>query len=1188
MYLKSIEIRGFKSFADRTLLNFKDGITAVVGPNGSGKSNISDAVRWVLGEQKIKSLRGGKMEDVIFSGTDFRKPLGFAEVTLLLDNSGKSLPIAYQEVSVTRKLYRSGESDYMINNTSCRLRDIQELFMDTGIGKEGYSLIGQGKIEAILSGKMEDRRSLLEEAAGIVKYKSRKEESEKKLFNTEQNLLRVNDILNTYDERIGPLEREKEKAEKFLVYSKEQRQISISLILSDLEDFEVEKISLDDNLVKVTRRYQEVEKSRNEIAEKYEALESSVDEKKAVETELKEEFYKRREASDASQSEIKLLKQSIEDRRKNLVKNESIVGNTEKRIKEEKDNLSALQKEISEGEEKTNEVSRFLSEKKLKQEALSESLKLSEEAQKGLRDEEEDTDLKISNLTLKAKESYRDRDTLKGRIENSLSIIANYEASLSMNETAKENTRLEINDVKVKLEEEEKALRGKNENKKEILAELDQRDKAIKALDYDIRGKESQRNLLKNLEEHYEGYTRSVKSLMTHLKASNDKRLDKVNLVGEVIKPKEGFELALEVALGSAVNNIITQTDKDAKELIDLLRARNFGRATFFPLNIIKGFKAKSPELKRGNLLGNLYDLVQFDKKYEGIAANLLGRIFVAKNMDEAIISAKEMGYTMRIVTLEGDIINSGGSMTGGSMRSNSSGIFSRKKDLEELTSSLETLRLDRQKEIEARAGIEKVLEVKLKEEREVSYLINSMNMTLAKLTERHEGFSKDMDRLKNIILESKKDLQSKNFELEILEKTISEMEEKVQDMVLQKDKNKDYLRGIKEKRTQEFKENDELKDFIMTESIKEGRLQEALKAKKEAMLKSSHAIEEMETELLLLDEEMSALNDEIKESLLSIDEKEKSLVFMKEDIEQREKILEEMAMEEIKDRARLKEQSNFLRTMDEEFHQLDKDLFKLKDSLEKLEKERTNLINKINDEMNLTLAEAKEERVEITDKDMFRKRLNELRRQITSLGNVNVAAIKEFREVSEHSLFLKTQKDDLEKAKLELKELIMDMTIRMRTLFSENFKVMNDNFNDTFKRLFQGGTAKLILGEGDILEAPIEISVQPPGKKLQNITLMSGGEKVLSAIALTFAILRMKPTPFCILDEIEAALDDANVYRFAEFLTEFARDTQFILITHRKGTMEAADALYGVTMEEKGISKIISMDLSEIRSKNG
>ena len=698
MYLKSIEIRGFKSFADRTLLNFKDGITAVVGPNGSGKSNISDAVRWVLGEQKIKSLRGGKMEDVIFSGTDFRKPLGFAEVTLLLDNSGKSLPIAYQEVSVTRKLYRSGESDYMINNTSCRLRDIQELFMDTGIGKEGYSLIGQGKIEAILSGKMEDRRSLLEEAAGIVKYKSRKEESEKKLFNTEQNLLRVYDILNTYEERIGPLEREKEKAEKFLVYSKEQREISISLILSDLEDFEVEKVSLEDNLLKVTRRYQEVEKSRNEISTKCEALEVSVDEKKALENELKEEFYRKREESDSFQSEIKLLKQSIEDRRKNLLKNESTLASTEKRLSDEKEHLNTLLQEIKELDDKTNEVSRFLAEKKLKQEGLFESLKLSEEAQKGLRDEEEDTDLKISNLSLKAKESYRDRDTLKGKIENSLSIIANYEASLSMNEAAKESTRLEIADVRSKLGEEEKTLRGKNENKKEILAELETRDKNIKSLDYDIQGKESQRNLLKNLEEHYEGYTRSVKSLMTHLKSSNDKRLAKVDLVGEVIKPKEGFELALEVALGSAVNNIITQTDKDAKELIDLLRAKNFGRATFFPLNIIKGYKAKAPELKRGNLLGNLYDLVQFDKKYEGIAANLLGRIFVAKNMDEAIVSAKEMGYTMRIVTLDGDIINSGGSMTGGSMRSNSSGIFSRKKDLEDLVLRLETLRLDRQK----------------------------------------------------------------------------------------------------------------------------------------------------------------------------------------------------------------------------------------------------------------------------------------------------------------------------------------------------------------------------------------------------------------------------------------------------------------------------------------------------------
>lgn len=1188
MYLKSIEIRGFKSFADRTLLNFKDGITAVVGPNGSGKSNISDAVRWVLGEQKIKSLRGGKMEDVIFSGTDFRKPLGFAEVTLLMDNSGKSLPIAYQEVSITRKLFRSGESEYLINNTSCRLRDIQELFMDTGIGKEGYSLIGQGKIEAILSGKMEDRRSLLEEAAGIVKFKSRKEESEKKLFNTEQNLLRVNDILTTYEERIGPLLREKEKAEKFLVLSKAQREILISLILSDLEEFEVDKVSMEENLLKVTRRYHEVEKMRNEATSKCDALEASMDEKKALENSLKEEYYRSREESESFQSETRLLAQAIEDRNRNLQKNEKVLSITEKRLQEEKENQQTLLLEIADVEGKTGEVSGFLTEKKSRQEILSASLKLSEETQKGLREEEEDTDLKIANIAQNAKESYRDRDTLKGRIENSISIITNYRASLSINETAKESTRGEIEEIKEKLREEEGRLKKKSENKRGIFVALENKDKTIKNLDYEVRGAESQRNLLRNLEEHYEGYARSVKSLMTHLKASGSKMLPKVSLVGEVIKPKEGFEIALEVALGSQVNNIITQTDKDAKELIDLLRAKSYGRATFYPLNIIKGFKAKDPALKRGNLLGNLYDLVAFDKKYEGIAANLLGRVFVARNMDEATVCAKEMGHTMRIVTLEGDIINAGGSMTGGSMNSKSSGIFSRKKDLEDLLLSLETLREERQKETAERIGIEKALEEKTREEREASYSINALNMNLAKLSERLEGFTKDMNRLRSIIADAEKDLSSKEVELKTLDEAIFEMDQRVQNMVGQKDKNKDYLRGIKEKRTHEFKEYDDLKEFIMEESVKEGRLLEALKAKKEAYQKTTSTIEDLIREIAAIQNEMETLTEEIRESMAATQEKKKRIESLRQDIEAREKALDEMSMNEVKDKAAFKELSNFAKTMDEEFYILDKELFKSKDALEKLEKEKVILINKINDELNLTLAEAKEERIEISDKDESRKMLNDLRRQITALGNVNVAAIEEFREVSEHREFLTTQRDDLEKAKLELKELILDMTLRMRTMFTENFKVMNENFNDTFRRLFQGGQARLILGEGDILEAPIEISVQPPGKKLQNITLMSGGEKVLSAIALTFAILKMKPTPFCILDEIEAALDDANVYRFAEFLTEFSRDTQFILITHRKGTMEAADALYGVTMEEKGISKIVSMDLSEIRRENG
>lgn len=1188
MYLKSIEIRGFKSFADRTLLNFNNGITGVVGPNGSGKSNISDAVRWVLGEQKVKSLRGGKMEDVIFSGTDFRKPLGYAEVTLLLDNSEKKLPVPYTDVSVTRKLFRSGESEYLINNTSCRLRDIQELFMDTGIGKEGYSLIGQGKIEAILSGKMDDRRALLEEAAGIVKYKSRKEESEKKLDNTEQNLLRVSDILKTYEERIGPLKREKEKAEKFLVLSKEQREILISLILSDLEEFENEKVSLDEKLKRVTENFQEVEKKREEATAGRDELELSMEEKKRKETELKEEFYLKREQSEAASNEIRMLYQLIEERKRSLLKNEkSIEINTARRLEEEQ-NLSALTEELRTGKERTTEVTQFLEEKRRRQEELQASLILSENAQKGLRDEEEDTEQKIRNIREQAKSSYSDRDTLKGRIDNTESMLSSYRASLSMNEMAKLSTEEEIRALKDRIGEEDRSLTTRKESSREVLDRLTKIDTVIKDIDYELKGQESQMKLLRNLEEHYEGYTRSVKSLMTHLKEARHKLNEKVHLVGEVIKPQKGFELALEVALGSQVNNIITPTDKDAKELIDLLRAKSYGRATFYPMNVIKGYKAKDPMLKRGNLLGNLFDLVDFDKKYEGIAANLLGRVFVAKNMDEALMSAKEMGYTMRIVTLEGDIINSGGSLTGGSLYKKSSGIFSRKKDLDDLERNSSSLRETRLREIRKKQDVEKELQEKTKEERECSYAINTLNMELAKLSERQQGFKNDMHRLEKIITDTERDLSSRQTELESLEKLIEDMELKIGELIDQKEKNKDYLKGIKDRRTREYQEFDQLTAFIMDESVKEARLQESHDAKMQSAEKNRASILALSQSITELEQEREILSGEINESEVKIEDMKASVLLLKNDLSVMEKDLDLMSMDEVKDKALLKEQVNTVRTLDEEFYVLDKELYKVKDAVEKLDKEKTALMNKINDELNLTLAEAKEERIPITDKDAFRKRLNELRKLITSLGTVNVAALEEFKEVSEHSEFLSAQRDDLEKAKLELKELIMDMTLRMRTLFTENFKVMNENFNDTFRRLFQGGTARLILGEGDILEAPIEISVQPPGKKLQNITLMSGGEKVLSAIALTFAILRMKPTPFCILDEIEAALDDANVYRFAEFLTEFARDTQFILITHRKGTMEAADALYGVTMEEKGISKIVSMDLSVARSENG
>lgn len=1188
MYLKSIEIRGFKSFADRTLLDFNNGITAVVGPNGSGKSNISDAVRWVLGEQKVKSLRGGKMEDVIFAGTDFRKPLGFAEVTLLLDNSQHKLPIPYSEVSVTRKLFRSGESEYLINNTTCRLKDIHELFMDTGIGKEGYSLIGQGKIEAILSGKMDDRRALLEEAAGIVKYKSRKEESEKKLENTELNLLRVQDILNTYEERIGPLEREKEKAEKFLLLSKEQRSIQISLILSDLEEFENEKNLLEEKCRETEANYSAVSMKRQEATENREALELSMEEKKVQESELKEVFYLKRDEMESGVNESALLAQRIHDKKVQLEKNEKAMEAALERMRTETQLREELLEELSCSEALKKEVQLKLEEKNRKIRLLEESLKLSEDAQRGLREEEEDAEEKIRMLQDEAKEQYRQRDMLQGRIDHTDSVMESYEASRTMNEMAKSETEAEIFTLRQKADIYEKDLLARKEETRIVLEKISKIEAGIKSIEYELKGQESQMNLLRNLEEHYEGYTKSVKSLMTYLKGASHHLAQKVHLVGEVITPKDGFAQALEVALGSQVNNIITPTDQDAKVLIEVLRARSFGRATFFPLNVIKGSKAKFPELRKGKLLGNLLDLVEYDSAFQGIAANLLGRIFVARNMEEALVSAKEMGYSYRIVTLDGDIINAGGSMTGGSIYKKSSGIFSRKKDLEDLITAHGELKEKRLEELAEKQSFEKTYQDKLKNERETSFALHELQMEETKLIERREGFEKDLNRLAVILKESERNLMSQKEELSYLDTAIRGIEEKVQEYSSLKLKSRDYLRGLKEKRTLEYREYDALNSELRAELVKEGRLIEAYEGKKATLEKLNESFQLLEDTRKDLEADSQNLHREIEEGTSKIHELGMTTDALKMELQLMEKALDEMAMEEVRDKTLLKELTGTARTLDEEFYVLDKELYKVKDSLEKLSKENQNLLNKINDELNLTLAEAKEERIPMDDKDQFRKRMNALRKDISALGNVNVAAIEEYREVSEHREFLSTQKEDLEKAKLELKEIIMDMTMRMRMLFTENFKVMNENFNDTFRRLFQGGNASLILGEGDILEAPIEISVQPPGKKLQNITLMSGGEKVLSAIALTFAILRMKPTPFCILDEIEAALDDANVYRFAEFLSEFARETQFILITHRKGTMEAADALYGVTMEEKGISKIVSMDLSAARRENG
>ena len=1186
MYLKSIEIRGFKSFADRTHLDFREGITAVVGPNGSGKSNISDAVRWVLGEQSVKSLRGGKMEDVIFSGTEYRKPLGFAEVTLVLDNSSKSLPVAFTEVSVTRKLYRSGDSEYLINNNQCRLRDIHEMFMDTGIGKEGYSLIGQGKIEAILSGKMEDRRALLEEAAGIVKYKSRKEEAEKKLSNTDLNLLRVTDILTTYEERIGPLGREKEKAEKFLVLSAEHKEILISLIMSDLDEMQGDEARLAGEADTAEKRFNEALREKDETAGRKAALEAEMERKAEIQSALKEEFFMKRGQAESVEKDRQMSEAAKSDKEKLRDRSESLKKASGERCETEKIALADLKADLESGSGERETVGRMLAEKRSALAQIEEYLKSTEEEQKGLKDEDEDSDVRLNSLRKEEMRLHGEIAGITGRIEDGKSTLAGYRASTEMNISAKAAVEEEIASLEAEKSAKEAELSLLRKESEEGRKELEEGDSRVRSLSEEIRASESQIRLLRNLEEHFEGYSRSVKLLMEHLKSGSSRRLGRIRLVGDAIRPLKGFESALETALGAAVSNIITDDENIAKELIGVLREKNFGRATFLPRNVMKGTRVKQPQLKKGSILGNILDFLEVEEGYSNIAENLLGRVFVSENIDHATAAAKEMGYQYRIVTLTGDVVNAGGSMTGGSTAGKNSGLFSRKTQLTEITEGLTVLRNNREEASAARQEKAKALEERGKAERELSYAVSLLDIEIAKKRERSEVFGADVRRLHSVLAETEMSVRSRQDELASLNELLSEIDVRISSFQEERGRNRQQQRELKEMRTEAFRSYDAMKEEITGILVTEGRLLEVWNAKEEDVRRREELIR-----ALLDEEKMHGI--EAEEAERAIAELEEKLLRLKEEkqgldsfLAGRESELDRISMDEVRDKASLREISGALATIEEEYHVLDKDLMRKKDALEKLKGERISLVNRINDELDMTLAQARDEIIELPDKDAARKRLNQLRKEISGLGSVNTAAIEEFREVSIHRDFLTAQRKDLEDAKSELKELITDMTLRMRIMFQENFKVMSENFEDTFRRLFSGGHARLILGEGDVLEAPIEISVQPPGKKLQNITLMSGGEKVLSAIALTFAILRMKPTPFCILDEIEAALDEANVARFSAFLREFAQETQFILITHRKGTMEASDVLYGVTMEEKGVSKIVSLDLSAERRK--
>lgn len=1180
MYLKRLELQGFKSFADKTILEFMPGITTVIGPNGSGKSNISDAIRWVLGEQSIKSLRGAKSEDIIFAGTQNRKSLGFAEASLVFDNNDGKLPIEYAEVTVTRRIYRTGETGYFINKTPCRLKDILELFMDTGIGKDGYSIIGQGKIDEILSNKSEDRRHIFEEAAGIVKYRSRKEDSEKKLERAKLNLLRINDILAEIENNIEPLKIQSEKAKKFLSLREELKGIEVGLFLYNIDLYKerLEKITADEEIMNAT--YESEENSQKLKNEEKNNLKLEINN-------LIEEIEKMQNIGFESTNQIEKINSNINvsEERINNIKENNIRYETE--INELNEKINELKEEekqkIAKKENLYNNKEKFEKELKEKEEELSKlTTKLSSkqlEIENKKRIIEENTDNKY--------EMQNEINTQDVKVDSIIKNVKSKTEELDLTISELDQSRLKKSEIEQNfLDIENKRNKIKNdlseiENKK---IEADNKIKTyelqINQLGQEIRIKESRLKFLEETEKEKEGYTKSVKSLLKSAEVNEELKKGLHDVVANLINVKKEYEIAIEMALGASLQNVVTETEQDAKRLIEYLRNNNLGRVTFLPISAVNGKKLEKAHLNIKGVIGIASDLVEYNNKYDGIFKNLLGRTVIVEDMEAGVAVAKKNSYSFRIVTLKGDIINSSGAMTGGSVQAKTVNILGRSKEIEALKEELKSLDIKiKNKEEEKEKYIESIedlletiesLETNL-QEIDIEYATQKQKVELIvenvdKLVSRMDKTKQEIENLnkqKTEIIEHKKQLIEN---LENLEEEIQKLNLEVEEFVRVNKDDQTYIDNLNMDITNlkisvsSFEESemsiDEITERIKID-IKNNTL--SLESKKDQIEKNKQEEVSLKAKIDELQNDIVKIKENVKNSGSKIEE-------LKNNKNEKNTYLEKIEKE-------IEEQFTRLQDIKEQLVKIDIKKNKTSQDLE-------DVVNKLWEEYELTPNNA-DGFTKTTDQAKTQKEVNYLRTQIRDLGSINIDSIKEYQTLKERYDFMCEQRLDLENSMSKLKNVISEMINIMKTQFKDKFKLINKNFNEVFTELFGGGKAELILeNEEDVLNCGIDIRVQPPGKKLQNMTLLSGGEKAFTAIAILFAILKINPAPFCVLDEIEAALDDVNVNRYAEYLKKFSQYTQFLVITHRKGTMEAADTVYGITMEENGISKLLSMKL--------
>ena len=1179
MYLKSLEVHGFKSFANKLIFEFHDGITAIVGPNGSGKSNVADAVRWVLGEQSAKQLRGAKMEDVIFAGTQMRKPLGFAYVAITISNEDHKLNVPYEEVKIARRVYRSGESEYLLNGTACRLKDVQELLFDTGIGKEGYSIIGQGQIDKILSGKPEERRELFDEAAGIVKYKRRKAAAQKNLEEEKHNLERIEDILSEIEKQVEPLEKQAAKAKQYLAFRDELRVQDVNMFLieydrihEEIKEFEGKQAIADNDLKNANQEY---EKSKRE----YERVQSELDEKiKSIELK-KDRLNQSRVMLNNCEGDIRLLNEQINGIRQSENHYREAIESYKERIKnfEDEHKQYAVQKE--ENSKKTEEIKSLANEN---EKLIANKKETAFEIENDIKSVQ---DMKLAGINaaadIKSEElKYKtllEQNNIK-RAELNKRVLANKSEASVLAETISSHKKVydeitekikAIDDSNAVMQEKFNGINEENQNRRSKHSDIQQK----------FHMENSRLNSLKNMSERYEGFGQSIKRVM-------ERKEDTPGIIGvvaDIIRVKKEYEIAVETALGGSIQNIVTDNEQTAKKMIEYLKKNRYGRATFLPLTNIHKKAANNARnvMAEKGVIGMASELVSADEKYNDLVNYLLGRFVVVDNIDNAIALAAKYHHTLRIVTTEGELLNPGGSMSGGAFKNNNN-LLGRRRQIKQLEEDVGKFKT---KLTEYAAQIEQG-EKEIKELREKIGANNRLRQNLiVKQNTEKIGYERAVSDLKNseeqlelIRIEGMRIEEDKDKLKGVMDgigRRISESEDETKDF-------DEKISGYQEKLDKVREELNLLEQKDSEYMLKITSLAQSEDFINENMLRASEGKNTVSMQLAQTMEDSRNIGGQIKQKQDEIIKTRNIIKTTKEEIENSELDIKKQNLEKEELSEKNKTFLDKREELSKNINELEMESFRLAGRKEKLTEGIDNYTNYMWEQYELTYhsALALKTQTELTVSGMKAK-IAEIKKQIKSLGSVNVNAIEQYKEVSERYELLTTQHDDLIEAAKVLEEIIENLDNDMRKQFEEQFAEIRSRFDKVFKELFGGGRGTLELMEDeDILTAGIKIIAQPPGKKLQNMMQLSGGEKALTAIALLFAIQSLKPSPFCLLDEIEAALDDSNVDRYAEYLHKLTKDTQFIVITHRRGTMNAADILYGITMQEKGVSTLVSVNL--------